>query len=28
VPEKWITFDAGKMMAASIPAWQKMGLID
>jgi hypothetical protein len=28
VPEKWITFDAAKMMAASIPAWQKMGLID
>ncbi|MBW2314668.1 MAG: hypothetical protein JRH10_10790 [Deltaproteobacteria bacterium] len=28
VPEKWITFDAGKMMAASIPAWQKMGLLD
>jgi hypothetical protein len=28
VPEKWITFDAAKMMAASIPAWQKMGLLD
>jgi len=28
VPEKWITFDAAKMMQASIPAWQKMGLLD
>ena len=28
VPEKWITFDATKMMNASIPAWKKMGLLD
>ena len=28
VPEKWITFDATKMMMASIPAWKKLGLID
>jgi hypothetical protein len=27
-PEKWITFDATKMMMESIPAWRKMGLID
>ncbi|MBW2286859.1 MAG: hypothetical protein JRG90_03455, partial [Deltaproteobacteria bacterium] len=28
VPEKWITFDATKMMTESIAAWKKMGLID
>jgi hypothetical protein len=28
VPEKWITFDAAKMMGASIPAWQEMGILD
>ena len=27
-PEKWITFDATKMMTASIAAWKKQGLID
>ncbi len=28
VPEKWITFDATKMMTASIAAWQKEGILD
>jgi len=28
VPEKWITFDAAKMMAASIEAWREEGLLD
>ena len=28
VPEKWITFDATKMMFASIEAWREMGIID
>jgi hypothetical protein len=28
VPEKWITFDATKMMLASIEAWKKEGIID
>jgi len=28
VPEKWITFDATKMMMASIDAWRKEGIID
>ena len=28
VPEKWITFDATKMMMASIEAWRKEGIID
>jgi hypothetical protein len=28
VPEKWITFDATKMMTASIEAWQKEGILD
>jgi hypothetical protein len=27
-PEKWITFDATKMMNASIAAWQKEGILD
>jgi len=27
VPEKWITFDAAKMMAASIEAWKSEGLV-
>ena len=27
-PEKWITFDAAKMMNASIAAWQKEGILD
>ena len=27
-PEKWITFDAAKMMAASIEAWREDGLLD
>jgi hypothetical protein len=27
-PEKWITFDATKMMMASIAAWQKEGILD
>lgn len=28
VPEKWITFDAGKMMVDSMKAWKKMGILD
>lgn len=28
VPEKWITFDAGKMMVDSMAAWKEMGLLD
>jgi hypothetical protein len=28
VPEKWITFDATKMMMASIEAWKKEGVLD
>ncbi|MEE2675250.1 MAG: hypothetical protein VX466_15750 [Myxococcota bacterium] len=28
VPEKWITFDATKMMMASLEAWRKEGIID
>jgi hypothetical protein len=28
VPEKWITFDATKMMLASIEAWREMGILD
>ena len=28
VPEKWITFDATKMMMASIEAWKKEGILD
>jgi hypothetical protein len=28
VPEKWITFDAAKMMMASIEAWRKEGILD
>jgi hypothetical protein len=28
VPEKWITFDATKMMIASMEAWKKEGVID
>lgn len=28
VPEKWITFDATKMMMASIEAWREMGILD
>lgn len=28
VPEKWITFDATKMMMASIEAWRKEGILD
>lgn len=28
VPEKWITFDAAKMMMASLESWKKEGIID
>ena len=28
VPEKWITFDAAKMMQASIEAWRKEGILE
>ena len=28
VPEKWITFDATKMMMASIEAWKKEGVLE
>ena len=28
VPEKWITFDATKMMMSSIEAWKEMGILD
>jgi hypothetical protein len=28
VPEQWITFDAGKMMLASVEAWRRDGIID
>lgn len=28
VPEKWITFDAAKMMMDSIAAWKEMGILD
>jgi hypothetical protein len=28
VPEKWITFDAAKMMMASIEAWREEGILD
>jgi hypothetical protein len=28
VPERWITFDATKMMMASLQAWKKEGIID
>jgi hypothetical protein len=28
VPEQWITFDAAKMMVASLDAWRKEGILD
>jgi hypothetical protein len=28
VPEKWITFDAAKMMVDSVAAWKERGLLD
>ncbi len=28
VPEKWITFDGAKMLAASVESWQASGILD